>query len=393
VLVAVVPFAALLVLSLDAFRGTEHVPAARALLAVCLTTVVVLVLQVGFFAARYSPHLLGRDLTPLPPLLFAVFALWLSRGAPRRFVRASVCVYGLLALLVLTPWDKLVTPDAFADSFDLIVVSKLSWSPLTTLIVFSVAVLLAFLGLPRRVALVVLPAVTLITLVASSAVAARNLQGAAAARRLDVVGATPDWIDRAVDRPVALVYGGEQLWSAVWQERFWNRRVDQVISLGGLRVPGPLPQTAATLPPSGRLPTTDRYVVAPDRFSLVGAPVAHLTQVGLDIRGLTLWRVAGPARVSLITDAVQPNGDITHPATVSVYDCSRGRLELTLIPKATSRLRIQLDGRDVLDERIGGRFSWSGSIPVPASRRPRLCTFTIYPEPLLGSTRIAFSRS
>ena len=108
--------------------------------------------------------------------------------------------------------------------------------------------------------------------------------------------------------------------------------------------------------------------------------------------GLTLWRVTGKPRVSTITNAVQPNGDMTRPATVSVYDCRRGELQLTLIPKATARLRIRLNGHVVLDKPISGR-SWTGAVPVRPSARPRLCTFTIYPEPLLGSTRIAFERS
>jgi hypothetical protein len=391
VLVGVLPAAALVVLALDAFRGAERSPAARALIAVTLVTVAVLSLQVGFFAARYSPHLLGRDLTPLPPPLFAVFALWLARGAPRRFVLASVGVYALLALLLLTPWDRLVTPEAFADSFDLIVISKLPWSPLTSLMLFSVVVLLAFLALPRRLAVVVLPAITLATLVASSAVAARDLRNAASVRRLDLVGATPNWIDRAAVGPVAYVYGGEELWTAVWQERFWNRRINEVITLGGARVPGPMPQSPATLPVDGALPTRDEYVVAPDRFAIAGTRVAHLTQVGLDISGLTLWRVDGRPRISFVTNHVLPNGDMTHPATVSIYDCRGGSLELTLLPKATHRLRIRLDGRVVVDRRISGE-SWSGAIPVPVSRRPRRCVFTIFPDPLLGSTRIAFVR-
>jgi hypothetical protein len=237
----------------------------------------------------------------------------------------------------------------------------------------------------------VLPAITLVTLIASSAVAARDLRSVAATRRLDLVGATPDWIDRAADKPVAYVYGGEELWTAVWQERFWNRRIDQVISIGGARVPGPMPQTAAKLRSDGILPTHDTYVVVPDRITIVGTRVAHLPQVGLDISGLTLWKAAGRPRVSTITHGVQPNGDMTHPATVSVYDCRRGSLQLTLLPKATRRLRIRLDRRVVVDRRIGGKF-WNVEIAVPASRRARVCTFTIIPDPLLGSTRIAFVR-
>jgi hypothetical protein len=390
-IVAILPFAALIILSVDAFRGAEADRRARALLAVTVAATAILVVQVGFFAARYAPHLLGRDLTPLPPLLFSVFALWLARGAPRRFVRTSLCVYALVALLLLMPWDRLVNPVAFADTFDLILISKLPWSPVTTLIVFSVAVLLALLALPRRLVLLVLPAVTFAVLVASSAIAARDLRGAAATRRADLVGPTPDWVDRAADGPVALVYGGEQLSSPVWLERFWNHRIRQVISVGGLPVPGPIAQTRQKLGRDGLLQTAKRYVVAPDRFQLIGSPVAHLAQAGLDISGLTLWRVTGPARVSTITNAIQPNGDMTHPATVSVYDCTHGSLELTLIPKATTRLAIRLNGRLVVNHPISGD-SWNQTVPVPASSRPRVCTFTIFPQPLLGSTRIVFNR-
>jgi hypothetical protein len=390
--VAVVPFAALIALGIDALRGREDASAARALVAVALAATVVCTVQVGFFAARYSPHLLGRDLAALPPLLFAVFALWLSRGAPRSLVAASAGVYALLALLLLTPWDTLVASVGLADSFDLVIITKLSWSALTTVMVFSIFAVLAFLFLPRRVAVVVLPIVTLAALVGSSAVAARKLADVTRTQRLDVVGTQPDWVDRAARGPVTEVYGGEQSWTTVWQERFWNRRIGRVVTLGGTPVPGPMTQTSASLDTRGELPTHNRYVVAPDRFAFDGTPVAHLTQTNLDVTGLTLWRLTGQPRVSTIIGGVQPNGDITQRATVSVYNCRSGELELTLIPKASNHLRIQLDGKDVVDEPISGE-SWTRAIPVPATTEPRLCTFTIYPEPLLGSTRIAFSRS
>ena len=280
----------------------------------------------------------------------------------------------------------------FVDSFDLIVISRLPWAAITTITAYSVAALLAFRFLPRRIAVVALPLVTLATLVGSSIVAAHDLAEAAEARRLDVVGPTPDWIDRNAQGPVTYVYGGEQLWTAVWQERFWNRRIDSVITLGGSPVPGPLPQTMATLPPSGTLPTRRRYVVAPDRFTFIGSPVAHLAQTGLDISGLTLWRLDGQARVSTITNAVQPNGDMTRPATVSVYDCRGGQLQLTLLPKATDRLRILLNGRLALERKIGGLNFWTGEIPVPVSKSSHICRFTILPQPLLGSTHIGFVR-
>ncbi|MDX6508185.1 MAG: Dolichyl-phosphate-mannose-protein mannosyltransferase, partial [Gaiellaceae bacterium] len=67
---AAVPLAALGVLLVDAVRGREREPGARALLAVATCALAGVSLQVGLFAARYAPHLLGRDLASLPPVLF-----------------------------------------------------------------------------------------------------------------------------------------------------------------------------------------------------------------------------------------------------------------------------------------------------------------------------------
>jgi hypothetical protein len=83
---------------------------------------------------------------------------------------------------------------------------------------------------------------------------------------------------------------------------------------------------------------------------------------------------------------------MTQPAVVTVYDCTGGHLELTLLPKATDVLHVLLNGRLVLQARIGGRASWRGSLPVPRSAQPRICTFTIEPKLLLGSTIIDFVR-
>jgi hypothetical protein len=81
------------------------------------------------------------------------------------------------------------------------------------------------------------------------------------------------------------------------------------------------------------------------------------------------------------------------PATVNVYDCERGQLELTLLPKSTNVLRILLDGRVVLRRTIGSLGIWHGTIAVPTTRHPRRCTFTIIGQKLLGSTRIDFVRA
>jgi hypothetical protein len=297
----------------------------------------------------------------------------------------------VLCLILLAPWNSLVDSAAFADTLDLTLFTRIHARSVDVVTVFALVAVAAFAVVPRR-ALFVLPLLVLVVLVPASVIAADDIAAAANARQADVVGPEPNWIDRRADADVTYLYGGERNWSTVWQERFWNRRLDRVLSIAPSRVPGPLVQTVIGVPPDGRLPTRDRYVVAPDRFSLVGAPIAHLAQTGLDVSGLTLWELQGAPRVDLIKGGFQPNGDITQPGTVSVYDCRHGRLEVTLLPKATDVVRILLNGKQVLSERIGGLSSWRGRVTVPPSATPRLCTFTIVPQLLLGSTRIAFVR-
>ncbi|MDX6452065.1 MAG: hypothetical protein QOH16_2114 [Gaiellaceae bacterium] len=388
----VVPAAALLACLVAAIRGREPNPQTRALIAVTACSVILLPLQVGFFAARYSPTLLGRDLAALPPLLFTIFALWVSRGATQRLTVRVLCAFAVLSVVLVAPWNSLVTSDAFADTLDLIVFSRLqSMRPADIVTVFALTMLCGFVFLRGR-AVLALPFLVAGVLVYASLAGAEDLTGAVNNNQAAVVGPVPNWIDRAVDGEVTYLYGGEPSWNTVWQERFWNRRIDRVLSLSPNRVPGPLVQTPVTVPVDGRLPSPDPYVVAPDRFTFFGARVAHLAQTNLDISGLTLWRVTRPLRLSTAEEGVQANGDMTQQALVTVYDCTGGRLELTLLPKETEVLRILVNGRLALQARIGGVPSWHGSLSAPRSARPRVCTFTIEPDGLLGSTLIDFVR-
>ena len=391
VAVGVLPVAALAVLLVDALRGRERDDGARALLAVTVAATAILVAQVGFFSARFSPHLLGRDLASLPPLLFCVFALWLARGAPGRFVTATLVAFAVLAATVLAPWNSLSAVAALPDTFDLALIERLHRFEPTDLVTVATLVLLAlFVLVPKRL-LLVLPAVVLALLVTSSVVASNRVSGLVRTSQADLLGPTPDWIDRAVDGNVTYLYDGEEL-NIPWQQRFWNDRITNVVSAVPYTVPGPMPQRRAPLGPDGRLPIPTRYVVATDAHRFVGTPVAHLAQQGTTTSGLTLWRLDGRPRLSLYTMSVQPNGDMTQPAEVDVYGCAGGQLRLTLLPKLTSRLRILLDGRTVLVRKIGGLSSWQGSIDVPSSHQSELCRFTIVPQQLLGSTQIAFAR-
>ena len=388
---AVVPVVAFALLFAAAARGRERDPVARAFLSVTVCAVVAVCAQVGFFAARFAPHLLGRDLASLPPLLFLAFSLWLSRGLPRLRPLVAAACFGTLALVAIAPWNTLVVVEALPDSFDTALAYRVSTSihPAELLTFATLALLVLFVAIPRRAALA-LPAIVLALLGATSIAAAGLVVSHARVDQQNLVGSPRTWVDRATRSPVTFLYDGEPTWNSVWQTRFWNRRITHVVDLAPARVPGPMPQIARAPGAGGRLAIGDDYAVASDTVEFVGAAVARQSR-GPDLPSLVLWRLARPVRLSTVTTSVNPNGDMLGPATILVYDCAGGRLDLTLLPKATDVLTVSLDGKRVLRQHIGGLPSWNGSISVPPSHHGA-CRFTIVGGALLGSTVRRFER-
>ena len=389
--VGIVPAGALVLLLVEAARVRSVDPAVRALAAVTVSAVVLVTLQVGTFSSRFSPHLLGRDLAALPPVVFAVFAVWLGRGGPRPRVVTSLTAIGLLTVLATVPWNDLVTADALPDSLGVAILldDPLGWKPATVVAILG-AVLLLFFVLTPRLELLAVGVVLLLgwgTIAASTRVdtATENAQVA-------LVGTPRDWIEQHASSDVAYVYNGDlAAWTVVWQQRFWNPRIDRVVSIIPHFVPGPITQRAIALSRDGRVPIHERYAVANDHVQFEGSPVAHQSR-GLNEYGLTLWELQRPARLSLLIAGPIPNGDITGRAVVNAFDCAGGTLKLTLLPKGTNRLEIDLDGRVASVEHIGGREVWHTEVHVPSSHGPAPCTFTIRPDGLLGSTVITFVR-
>jgi hypothetical protein len=389
--VGVVPFGALVLSIVDAARTRGTDTATRALVAVTASAVVLVTLQVGTFSSRFSPHLLGRDLAALPPVMFAVFAVWLGRGGARPRVLTSLVAFGLLAVLTTVPWNDLVTPDALPDSLGIAILldDPFGWKPATVVALLG-AILLLLLVLSPRLELL---AVGVVLLLGWGTVAASaRVDSATKGAQVALVGEPHDWIDRSVSSDVAYVYDGDlAAWTVVWQQRFWNPRIDRVISIIPHFVPGPITQRMIALPRDGRLPVDERYAVANDQVQLEGSPIAQQSR-GPNQYGLTLWELQQPARLSMLVAGPIPNGDITGHAVVNAFNCAGGTLQLTLLPKETNRLEIDLDGRVASVEHIGGRDVWHTEIHVPKSHDSAPCTFTIRPDGLLGSTVIAFVR-
>jgi hypothetical protein len=389
--VGVVPVGALVLSLVDTARNRGVDAPARALLAVTVSAIVLVTLQVGTFSSRFSPHLLGRDLAALPPVMFAVFAVWLGRGGPRPRLVTSLTAFGVLAVLATVPWNDLVTPQALPDSLGIAILldDPLGWRPATVVAVLGALLLLLFVLAPR----LELVTVGVVLLLGWGTVAASGrIDTATAEAQAALVGQPRDWIERNAPSDVAYVYNGDlAAWTVVWQQRFWNPRVDRVVSIIPHFVPGPITQRVVALPRDGRLPIDERYAVANDQVQFEGTPVAQQDR-GPNEYGLTLWELQQPPRLSFLVAGTIPNGDINGHAVVNAFNCAGGTLQLTLLPKETNKLEIDLDGHVASVERIGGRAVWHARIHVPKSHGPAPCTFTIRPDGLLGSTLITFVR-
>jgi hypothetical protein len=399
-LTALFPLPALLLLAWDTAAGGAP-PAVRAFVATTLAVTVWLVVEVGVFASENVGRLAERDLIGLAPLLFLGLVTWLARGAPRSWLRASLAALLTLALLLTLPLDDYVVQEAVPDAFSLVPLLWLkehtSAETLELAVWVGAAAAVALLALLPRRALVVLPAFALLGLSTASVAATREVSDNAAWDQRYLLGGERGWIDRAADGPVAYLYAGENYWNGVWQQLFWNRKLDQVYVLDGIRIPPGLPQTTVHVDDSGRLllpdgsPASERLVVSSNALTLAGEAVAGIEQQFIAEDGLTLWRLAPPPRLFSVTTGVRENGDMHEPGRMRVYDCQDGRLELTLLPKVSTIVILRVNGRDVQTLDVAGEEFVNATVFPPAGAN--ICHFEVIGDSLLGSTRFEFVRS
>ena len=306
-LVALVPAAATVVLLVEASRGRESSPRARAFLAVCVSLTLALVAEVGLFTSRLLGRLGERYLLGLAPLLFIGFALWLSRGAPRPRVTTVVTLLASLALLATIPirfFSEAAEPDAYSAIPFFHLQHAYPGTDVRFFLFFVAGDLaLLFLLVPSRYAWT-LAATTAVLLGGISIYASRVLRDQAKGFQSVMIGPQPTWIERYADGPVAFVYSGEASWSEgspAWVYTFWNSRIDRVYVLNGAKVDGPLPVQAATLEPDHTIrlasptspPPPPPFAVAGTGVALAGTPIATSAN-----GAWTLWRLrARPAAV------------------------------------------------------------------------------------------------
>jgi hypothetical protein len=353
-----------------------------------------LVAEVGVFASRHVGHRAERNLFALAPILFLALALWLDRGAPRPPVVAAA-VAGALGLVAYLPMSRFVNAATIPDALTLVPFHRLHvHAPglnlrLVVLVVVALAAA-AFALVPR------LAPIALLVVFAGASVNVSRVVAAEATRvQPGTVGAHPRWIDAAAPGPVAYLYTGDVYWNSVWENLFWNRRLDRVYDLLLAAVPGGIPQESLGPYEDGRLvdkfghgPKV-RYVVASDSLLLAGRRLADAGN------GISLWQVAPPFRLRQWIQNVRFDGTVERHAKVFVYACRGGALRMTV--SAPTPFSVELRRNEGPFGRLRLRPGFAETIEIPAkARRPlgkHLCSFDLFTPAPVKVTGLSFRAS
>jgi hypothetical protein len=386
-LTGVVPACVVALLVIEAVRGREPRRDRQAALAVICAISAWFVLEVGVFASRHVGFLAERNLFALAPLFFLGLATWLAQGAPRPRAPLAVVAAGALAVVAAVPVGKLATRAALPDTFSLIPLYRIEHAvpqldPRPLLIDAALAALCA-LCLASRRRLWIIPTTLLLAFTGLSIAASATVVSEARAVNAKLVGSSNrDWIDDHATGPVAYLYAGEAYWNAIYENRFWSRRIERVYTLPGPPVPGPLPTSPVGPLADGRIVFASgrlapaRYAVASDTVAFFGNELVHMRRANL-----ALWAVDPPLRLStwLIgmgfyttrggpTGDLEATGDIASQAHLVVYACSRGLLKLSLEANTTTLVKILRNGRPIRQIELVRGGGWSDDLPLqPAS--------------------------
>ena len=307
--VGVLPLSALIILLGGAVRGWATTAAERAFLAVTASAFVLVVIQVGIYASRFSLRIEERNMFFVAPLLFLAFTLWLARGLPRPALLTIVAAAGPAALLLTLDLKSLLQIGILSDTFALIPLLRASnaldggvGTVEVLVLAGAVAAAAAFALLPRRISAVVLPAGLALFLAVWSYSVFTSIRDHSRATLALTEPSDPSWIDRRIgpDGDAAFLYGtsadpyGEA--QIMWQTEFWNRRVGAIYAIGFPDPASLVGTTAATFDAlTGRITPAHadavpaRYAVAPRTAQLAGTVVAQEGR-------LALYRIEPPLR-------------------------------------------------------------------------------------------------
>jgi hypothetical protein len=387
-------------LALGVLTGRERDnPSLRAFVSVTLAYVSLLVVQVGLFSAVFVGTVAERYLITTLPLLAIGLCAWISRGAPRALAIVLPVWAAIVLGAVFVPIEQLAAPETLPGTLTPAWLDALSsgWGRVA-LVVAALAAGALVLFLPRRYAWVAAAAVGL-GFVLVSIDAGRRIADASTHEQHAAIGSAPaGWLDDAGLDGATLLVTGDRLWTATARTIFWNRGIDETVRLASLSVPFPPVTSSVEIGPDGIMRSRDgaaleqELLVTPATFTLAGEKVAERPAGNSETYGLTAWRPDGPARVLLRTEGFLPNGDFTGRASVTVYACGPGTLDITIIGKTGHPVDARVNGVTVARLETPNGQATTHRIPVPPyANGTEPCVFELVTNGYAGSTTIRFA--
>ena len=323
---AVLPtMAFVIVLSCVWFKADVTRPAQRAFAAVALPAYVLLVVQVGIFASRWSLRIEERNMFYIVPVLLIGLAMWLT-GTTVRPTRTTAVATALAAVVIFVPpYEQLLGSGLVNDTLGLLpmldAVLKLDGGLNDVRILMAVGALAAvalFTLAPRRVLRVVAPCAVGAFLITSSIGVFDDVRRVSVAyRSAPSVGADANWVDRAVgaDQDVLLLGAATESFSDLqklrWHTEFFNRSVDDTVVLDSGALIDPATGFVTGPGPDGQ-PLESRHVLTDSGVILAGRVVA-------DRAPFRLYEFRGQVRVQALTTGVSTDGWTGEEAALNVY--------------------------------------------------------------------------
>jgi hypothetical protein len=382
-----------------ALAGRDRSPALRAFVSVTVAYIGLLVVQVGLFSAVFVGSVAERYLLTALPLVVVGLCIWCARGAPRApaFVVAVWAASVLGALLV--PIPQIASSGTLPNTLTPAALGALSndYARLA-LVAAALAAGVLVLFLPRRVVWVA-PVLVAAGLVLTSTDAARRIADASAHEQRVTIGSeAPTWLDDAGITHATLLVTGDRSWPATARTVFWNRAIDEVVRVVG--AVSSFPPVAATveIDPRGVIRRADGeplerdVLVTPSTVTLRGEKLAERAAGDSETYGLVAWRPDGPTRVALRTAGFLPNGDFTGTATIAVYGCVPGTLDVTVLGKTGDPVEARVDGIPVAQLETPNEEAVTHRIPAPTDADgSRACVFELDNPGYAGTTTIVFT--
>jgi hypothetical protein len=340
VAVGILPFAAFILLAIEAVRRTPPSREHRVFAVSTLSATVWLVAEVAAFAATpFGGQILERNAFYVEPLFLIALVAWVDPRFPHSRARTVVAALVAAVLACLPTYDVFLGPRAVSNAFGLLPLWRLEEHGLIApghlhraVIIGAVAAALVFVLLPRRFVLLA-PALVLVYLAWANSPVEGMTNRASQDARAGAIDGRRNWIDRvAGTKPqVAAIWTNTEGQNPVtlWINEFFNRSIGPVYNLIG--PPDGLPEATVGVDPStgkvllGTGLTLHAPYVLTDRSAQVAGVVAA-RDVG---RGMTLYRAKDPIRLTFLSKGIYPDAWSAGVATYDIFGCRGGSMHVT----------------------------------------------------------------